>query len=350
MRHQLLNVLRECGKTAELLTLRNGAQVLLTPYGARVLGLFAPADERNFFWTSAALENVETAKDLFASDQWQNTGGDRTWLSPEIDFFFPNYPDLSVYHQPREFDPGRYQFTRRGDGGMLASEFTVRLSRQLQPVGVRLTKTVAAIPDPLRHESWRPGDAVFTGYGLRTTLEFTGLLAPDVPIGLWHLIQMPHGGEMLIPTYSPVAPGIVFGEIPEGDLRIAPPGVRYRMRAAGEQKVSLRAVDCTGRIGYYHERGGGAELIVRNFFVNPSGDYVDAAWKDANDTGYAVQACNIDNPKFGQFSELEYHIPAIGVPGQPSRCEDFAQTWAWRGPREAIAVIARRMLGAEIQE
>jgi len=348
MRDQLVNVFNQAGKPAKLLSLGNGSQVAVTPHGARVLGLFAPDDDRNFFWTSTVLENIDSARELFASDKWQNTGGDRTWLSPEIDFFFPKYPDLGTYHQPREFDPGRYTLAMGQSGCTMATEFTIGFSRRPEKAEVRLTKTIEGLADPLRHEKWKPADVKFAGYGLRTTLEYTGLLAPGIPIGLWHLIQMPQGGEMIIPTYSPVQPMVVFGDIPADDLLIAPPGVRYHMRVAGEQKISLRAVDCTGRVGYFYERDGVAQLIVRNFFVNPSGDYVDAAWKDASDVGYAVQACNIDNPQFGKFSEMEYHVPAIGVPGARPKCEDSAQTWAWRGLREAIALIARRMLGAEL--
>jgi hypothetical protein len=348
MHDPLLETFKKAGQRLELLTLANGSEILVTPHGARVLGLFVPDDATNFFWTNPALEDAASAREFLGSDQWQNIGGDRTWLSPEIDFFFPKYPDLGVYHQPREFDPGRYTLALGKGSCALATEFTIALSRRPEPISVKLTKTIEGIADPLRHESWKPADVKFAGYGLRTTLEFTGLLAPTTPVGLWHLIQMPHGGEMFLPTYSPVQPTVVFGEIPAGDLRIAPPGVRYRMSAAGEQKISLRAVDCTGRVGYFYERDGIARLVLRNFFVNPSGEYVDAAWKDANDVGYAVQACNIDNARFGRFSELEYHIPAIGVPGQSTRCEDFAQTWAWRGPRASIAQIARRMLGAEI--
>ena len=84
------------------------------------------------------------------------------------------------------------------------------------------------------------------------------------------------------------------------------------MRAAGEHKIAIRALATTGRIGYrYPAADGRWALIVRNVFVNPSGDYVDVPWSDAQDLGYAVQACNVHSA-LGSFSELEYHVPAIG--------------------------------------
>ena len=71
--------------------------------------------------------------------------------------------------------------------------------------------------------------------------------------------------------------------------------VRYRMRAQGEHKLGVRAVAVTGRVGYLHEAGDGLwSLIVRNFFVNPSGEYVDVPWGDTDDMGYSTQACNVN--------------------------------------------------------
>lgn len=56
----------------------------------------------------------------------------------------------------------------------------------------------------------------------------------------------------------------------------------------------------TGRIGYMYPTGDQWALIIRNFAVNPSGEYIDVAWDDVNDSGYAVQACNL-NGDFRDF-------------------------------------------------
>ena len=348
MDDNLIRILNEAGRTTEAVRLDNGSEVLLLPQGGRVLGLFAAGDTNNFYWTNPVLKDAAKARALFESDEWQNTGGDRTWLAPEIDFFFPKYPDLTVYHQPRQFDARPYQVERSGAG--LRIEFEIKHAKQEAPIALRLTKSVESVANPLRHEAvWKSlGGAVFAGYGLRTTLEFGSSPAPVVPVGLWHLIQMPHGGDMLLPTYGVARPKIVFGEIPPGDLGDLPAGgVRYRMTARDEQKISLRAVSCTGRAAYLYEAADAWHLVLRNFFINPSGEYVDPPWTEPNDLGYGVQACNV-NGKWGIFSELEYHIPAIGVPGAPARSEDFAQVWAYRGTRLQIARIARELLGVDL--
>ncbi len=154
---------------------------------------------------------------------------------------------------------------------------------------------------------------------------------------------MPHGGDLLIPTYSRTEPLRVFGSIPDKDLIISDHLVRYRMRQTGEHKISIRAVATCGRVGYLLQNGRNTTLIIRNFAVNPSGEYVDVPWKDTGYLGFSTQACNV-NSGLGQFSELEYHIPAIGHRTGAVRCDDTAQVWAFRGSAQRIRRIAGTLL------
>jgi len=105
-------------------------------------------------------------------------------------------------------------------------------------------------------------------------------------------------------------------------------------------------VAVTGRVGYLFNQGGRHALIIRNFLVNPSGEYVDVPWDDPADLGYSTQACNV-NSALGQFSELEYHIPAIGGGTGRTHCDDTAQVWAFRGSQEAIAGVVKTLLGKQ---
>ena len=121
--------------------------------------------------------------------------------------------------------------------------------------------------------------------------------------------------------------------------------VRYRMRAKGEHKIGLRGVAMTGRVGYLYPAGDGeSALIIRNFFVNPSGEYVDVPWRETANFGFAIQACNVDSG-LGSFSELEYHVPAIGGGTGLTSYEDVSQIWAFRGRAESIQAIAALLLG-----
>lgn len=159
-------------------------------------------------------------------------------------FFFPNYPDLGIYRQPRQLDARVFQFQPTADGARLHTEFEIKHAKQARRFKLWLDKAIGPAANPLRHEkAWSAlGKVAFAGYEVRTRLEFATPAAPNVPVGLWHLIQMPHGGDMLLPGYGGAKPKVVFGKVPPGDVTgLAHGGVRYRMTAKGEQKISLRA-------------------------------------------------------------------------------------------------------------
>jgi hypothetical protein len=342
----LLEVLQTAGKPAQVVTNPDGTEVVLLPYGGRVLGLFAKGSDENFYWTHPALRSVETAQAFYAGADWHNSGGDRTWLAPEVDVFLPDYPSREKYFQPRELDPGSYRVSGDGAALRLVNRLTLTLSRSRKQVELEISKSFAPAPNPLRYErDGMSADVEYAGYTQHTTLAIVGGDQTS-SVGLWNLVQMPHGGDLLMPTFSRANPKRVFGNIPAEDLVVSDQLVRYRMLQAGEHKIALRAVAATGRVGYLFEQGGRWALIVRNFVVNPSGEYVDVPWDDPTDLGYSTQACNV-NSGLGQFSELEYHIPAIGGSTGRTRCEDTAQVWAFRGPEQSILNITRRLVAGD---
>lgn len=351
MLDNLTRTLNRVGKSTERFSSPDGSRVLILPYGGRVLGLFAPQSEVNFLWTHPALDAIDSAQAFYASAAWHNSGGDRTWLAPEVDFFLPNYPDLSFsgYWQPRQLDPGNYQPLGESGYSTLANRLTLSSSRTKTSAELEIMKSVGPAFNPLRHESqWENFAGVeYAGYSLHTTLRLMERSA-DTPlqVGLWNLLQLPHGGDLLVSTYRRADVKLYFGAVGPEDLTVSDHLIRYRMRASGEHKLGFRAVDMTGRVGYLYSVGDRSALVVRNFTVNPSGEYVDVPWTEPTNVGYAGQTCNV-NSALGRFSELEYHVPAIGRGTGKVRSDDVSQVWAFRGPADQIHAIARSLLPME---
>jgi hypothetical protein len=346
-RLKLVETLAAVGKGTETWESADGTKVLVLPYGGRILGLFAPGDDENFFWTHTALKDPDSAREFYAGKQWHNSGGERTWLAPEVDFFFPEFPDLNTYFQQRELDPGRYEVTRRDDAVEWTNRATLTLSRGKRQVDVEITKSLTPALNPLRHDP-EPSDSdvKFAGYTLHASLQLRSS-GQNAFVGLWHLAQMPHGGDMLVPTFFRSQPKIYMGKILPQDLIVDDHLIRYKMRAAGEHKLGVRATATTGRAGYLYGSGQATSLVVRNFNINPSAEYVDVPWSETENFGFAFQACNV-NSNLGAFSELEYHVPAAGTKDGTARSEDHSQMWAFRGPESAIRSIAQRLLSADI--
>src|SRR5262249_14069153 len=245
----------------------------------------------------------------YASEDWQNSGGDRTWLAPEVDFFFPKYPDVDIsgYWQPRVLDPGNYTLTKSDGGIKLSNRLSLEAFKSKKYVDLEITKSVESAPNPLRHDSVANNGVQYAGHTLITELT---ILSPELSaaplVGLWSLTQMPHQGELFIPTYCKSKPRIYFGlvDAPANELVSSDRLIRFKMRAAGEHKIGIRAAATTGRMGYIYPAGDKHALIIRNFSVNPSGEYADVPWTDLDDMGYSAQACSV-NSKWGMFSELE---------------------------------------------
>jgi hypothetical protein len=341
---KLAATLASADKPTEAWNSPDGSVALVLPYGGRVLALFTPGSEQNFFWTHPALSTADLARDFYRGSQWHNSGGDRTWLAPEVDFFFPNFPNLEPYWQPREFDPGNYHLVRTNDSLEWTNRFTYKLSRSQQMVDLVISKRLTPALNPLLGS---PGYLNYAGYSLHTSLAFGDGEPAPVAVGLWSLLQLPHGGEMFFPTFSKASVTTFFGHIDPADVSVAPNLVRYRMQTSGEQKLGIQVPAAIGRAGYLYPEAGEWCLVVRNFLVNPSGQYVDAPWGDPAKVGFAIEACNVDS-HLGSFSELEYHTPAIGGPGGQHACEDVSQLWAFRGQREHILEAARTLISPDV--
>jgi hypothetical protein len=188
----------------------------------------------------------------------------------------------------------------------------------------------------------------YAGYTLNSSLEYiTGETESFSRVGLWNLLQLPLGGEMLVATYFAVQPTAYMGAPGPDRLTVGEHLTRYKMNASGVEKLGFRAAAGAGRVGYLYPTGDDFALVVRNFTLNPSGEYIDVPKLDPTRTGDAIQACSVNNA-MGSFSELEYHVPAIGSGTGHMRCDGASQVWAYRGALTKIQIVARNLLSAEI--
>lgn len=337
--------LEECGKPTETLCFADGTQLLILPYGGRMLGLFAPGDDCNFLWTQPALLSSGTARAYYERDAWHNSGGERIWLNPEVHLFFPAPGDRSIYVQPRGFDPGNYVAKTTTDGLQLVNRGTIRHFGSGHDTEIEIVRRFSPAANPLRTVIELMDGVKYAGYTQRTSVTLPN--GSSDSFGLWNLLQLPYGGDLLVATHSQTSPKVYFGDIPDGDLVSSENLIRYHMRAQRIAKIGVRAEVTTGRAAYLSGNAGEWSLVIRNLFVNPSGDYIDVPPDNFADFGYAIQACCVYHRELGQFCELEYHAPAIGGTGGETHCLDESQVWAFRGTRDAVLRIARILITPE---
>ena len=347
-RESLQATLRAAGHPPLELSAPGRGSLMVLPFGGRVIGLFAEPQGENFFWVNPALVEASSAKAFLAGAGWVHTGGDRTWISPEVEFHVGDLADpWGTYVVPRAVDPGQYMASMLGDRIGLQNRARVKLQRSKVECQVEIEKWVRLIANPLRAEPWfsEIADVAYAGYELTSTLSLEDARTSP-PISLWSLAVVPPTGQMIVPIWGATKVRDLFE--PTGPERLATTrhAIHFLIDGQEQHKIAVRAVALKGRAGYMRtaspER---STLVVRNFVVNPSGDYIDTPWDAPGEVGYAFQSYN--GGTLGAFGELEYHTPAIGGESGRDSCRDTSQLWAFSGPPALIRKIAGQLLGDE---
>ena len=350
----LLANLTLAGKPPVLLAFPDGTRLLVLPFGGRLLGLFPPGSDENFLWTNPALATPESAAAWLRREGWPNPGGDRTWLAPEIDLFIGDLArPMESYVVPPALDPGCWTVVPGAGAELcLTNSAHAWLQRSRRKIGVDVSRSIRPATNPLRDTPLAHRGLQYAGYTLITTLELEPVADAGIRLGIWNLLQLPSPGTMLIPTRAPARPHVVFGALAADELTVTPSLVRWNMAPpGGDAKIRLKPQPLTGLVGYRRasDTPGMQDLVVRFFSVGNERDYVDALWESPHEAGWAFQACCVRSGA-ECFNELEYHAPAVAARSGEAVIRDESRVWSFRGPKEAVAMAARQLLGNAVIE
>jgi hypothetical protein len=314
--------------------------VIVSQYGCRVLGVFPSGEAENLLWLPPELESIDSATELKKSGSWK-LGGERLWLSPEIELHFsdPNQPSGDNYAVPQSTDPGCWN--GRGDttnGLSLTNRGKAINHLSKSEFGFTIERSVTIDVPP---ESTR--DVASIGYQVETKLMIEPGDRPDAVYGLWNVAMVPAGGTMLIPTH-PQPELVDYFQTDIGAFCSQwPAHVAFPMTGSAFHKLGLIAGDVRGTMGYLRPLPNGqANLIVRQVSVDPQGVYCDYPGHDRNRRDVAFQFYN-DDGMMGPYGEFECHAPAATAK-TGFRASDHLRTWAFTGPEQRMREIAMELL------
>lgn len=351
----LAHALREAGHEPIQLMDASYSSLLVLPYGARVLGLF-PGDRANLLWVHPSLEDPRAAKKFLCAPGWRNTGGDRTWISPERDIHVRDLQDpWNSYEVTHSIDPGQYSVVTNDQEVRLTTKGSIMQHRVGQECAIRLEKTLRLIPNPLRYEAGCAEllkGVLYSGFEQTTRITYTDPKPEFQPLlSIWDSVNLPAAGTIIIPTIGEVRAKDFFELTGPSHLKISHNGLSFIFDGRERHKIGVRAADLYGgRAGYLRRIDeDNWTLVVRNFFVDPSAEYPDTPWFDPEDRGYVLECYN-DSGLNGAYGELEYHSPAMGDGTGRNECFDRAQLWGFQGPRTNIFGIAGAFLGCAVVE
>ncbi len=277
-----------------------GATLVILPFGGRIIGAFAPNSSENALWVNDALFNRNK---FLENPKWKNSGGDRTWLSPERELFISDLsrPPEETYTVPATFDPGNYRVLEQTSNKVVLAVEAEVLSHLLgEKAKVRITKEI---------EILEASDSL--AYRQTTTLKLL-TQTKKLRLGLWSLAQLSAPGKILIGTKHRASFTTYFGEDNTHRVEVKDHCISFGVTAREAHKIGVKADVLTGKIDYVRELNPDLYLLYsKTIAVDPLGSYVDTPWDNPADTGYVVQCYN-DDGTYGNFGELEYHSPAIG--------------------------------------
>ncbi|MFD0711818.1 DUF6786 family protein [Paenibacillus sp. GCM10027626] len=347
MKASLLDQLPSSGHSHELLANGRGGGLLIREQGARALALWASDEDDSAFWYAGSVPQPD--------NPW-NTGGDRTWISPE-EAFFAN--DSGEYEVPSQLDPGDWKLSRPSPSRVVANMACQLIHHpSRRPIDLELEKRFELAPNPyaMNSSSANPGNpAVFyIGYEVHTRLKLTpGDSSPDPAevsaslagyCNLWSIMQVPPGGKILVPTYGSVTPLKMFASTESVKTEPLPHGFRIPCEGSYSFKLSVDALSSTGRFGYARRLDDNrSSLVIRQFSVRPSAVYPDYPPDNPRYRGSCMQFF-FDGGSLGNFAELEYHTPALALEA-PGLSEDVSQVYYFVGPAQEVEKIAQDLLG-----
>ena len=362
-REELKKALTDTGTGVDEIFGPKGESILLTPRGARILGMFScpEGDSPNPFWIHPNVTGILSGELVdWEGDGTGSVGGDRLWVSPEQSFYYRTPESFEDWFCPAEMDPGNYQrimppsgwVTYRNDVNLMD-----RLLGQVYP-NIQMNRSFAWLGTPGVSGSL-PENTSYLGV---RTVEALFVPAGDFELALqpWVLTQIPAGSEqspgtVVIPVKENAEPVGYFAPLPSDRLKKSEDHVSFRIDAECIGKLGIRPEDLPeGRpaeIAYFlvPPSSSKAVLTVRRTYHAPmnQSDCLDVAKADTSLPRASIQSYNHgpgDGGPYPRFGEIEIQLTPLrrGGSGWYSRAETELRVFV--GPKETLPELLRALL------
>jgi hypothetical protein len=283
------------------------------PRGGRILGV--DIGNGNLLWVNPKIE------DILLSKEW-NTGGIRTWVSPERAFFFDDPEKFEGWRCPLGIDPARYQVTEKqklsvelksailaqdnANKQTLSGYIRKRIEVQLAEVNKDSAHLCLAIHDVLRVRGFKP------------------------PFALWCLVQVEPGetgeGRATVPVLRNAQPIHYFNRIPSSYLQILEDRVEFTIDGCRELKMGISPEDLptsskTSLRYNFRKKGDSATISMSSRTAAKSqNECVDPARSDPAGPKGVIQIYNSELASSGmRYGELEIQGAQARVPANDLR-------------------------------
>lgn len=347
--------------------------VVVPAYQGRVMTATATGSEgQGYGWI-----NTDFIASGQHNDVMNNYGGmDRFWLGPEagqFGLFFPAQAafELSLWKCPPGFNTGSFKVTSQGASSVaMAMQFQVANYTGTEfDCAVKRTITVLSVKNACKHLS------ITLPVGVEmVAVESKNVLANAGPndwtpegglVSVWILGMfkaLPHGRVIV-----PLRPGDeaklgarattdYFGALPPERCRVADNYVTFACDGNFRSKIGVSPARARDVFGSYDPDRKALTIVQFNL---PAGardlPYVNSLWEIQKQpfAGDAVNSYNDGRadrtPQTPSFFEMESSSPAATL-RKGQHIDQIHRTYHFVGPETALADLARKVLGVELNE
>lgn len=346
---EVINTLKCNNIPFEILTLSGDWKIIVSSHGGHIYGPFSAGCPEGIFWMSEGMSEPEASRNMIESKSW-NTGGDRVWIAPEIQF---NIRERARFREtlktPVAIDPGGFRLARQEDIISLSQEIGLSSHNTVNGmIDIRFRQQILKASNPLRkadtYTKLMEG-MEYCGFEQIIDLDCSG--DPGIFAEGWDLLQIKPEGRLYIPMYQ-VSRGTDHYEA-VGDMEvIGNNGVFLNITGKQRYKIAYKSVHVTGRIGYLSDSDDeDSYLIIKNFPNNPSCMYSEEPPLQPGNRGYSVHIYN-DDGNSGGFAEMECNLYTIGQPTGLSCASCRVSTWIFAGNKKKLGEITALLLGCNM--
>lgn len=138
-----------------VMTLSQGARLVVSQHGGRIFGPFLPEQSgipESLGWINAALAQPESLRHFIDSGGW-NLGGERIWIAPEIQFIIQDRANFWETHRlPAGIEPGNYKLEQTSNGQWrLQQQITLQAYNIARgETSLNVERVVRPVNDPLQ--------------------------------------------------------------------------------------------------------------------------------------------------------------------------------------------------------
>ena len=314
----------------------DGTAVVVPAWGGRIM--FMGTGEANRLWTHPTLK---------PEGAWSfNKGGARSWYSPEggdKGIYFSR--DWSEWRCPAQMDPGSYVVAPDAAEDLIsmANDFDATTNDGTQ-YALSMWREIESAERPGISAGVRCLPLRFS-HSLRNLSE----RVIEKEIDLWHLVQVPAGGTIIVALNDgpQQAWRNYFDPIPAERMAEGGAGLCVKIDGELRYKLGVSAERAAGAMGYFLPQGHEASALVKLFDVEADATYADRPEADQQSNGDPVQLYNHFTGGAQAFGEIECHSPAATL------AHGHVYTFVidlllLEGPRDTVLHDTCALMGVEV--